>query len=83
MDNEPLFKAIVAAMVFLDTSDDDEVDPHLAVRCLEDMSYELLKLAEADRKEFLELVESVAKHEADGRHAQFIREIPRMIGMVE
>ena len=83
MDNEPLLKAIVAAMVFLEASGPDEVDPDSAVRCLENMSYELLRLAGADRIEFIALIERVAQHETDERYARFIREIPRMIGMVE
>jgi hypothetical protein len=83
MDNEPLLKAIVAAMVFLEASTPDEVDPDSAVRCMENMSHELLQLAGADRREFIKLVERVAEHEADERYAQFIREMPRMIGMVE
>jgi hypothetical protein len=57
MDSEPLLKGIIAAMMFLEHSGPDEVAPDSAVKCLENMSHELLQLAGADRKEFLELVE--------------------------
>src|SRR5215470_17294383 len=50
MDNEPLLKAIIVAMMFLEHSGPDEVDPDSAVKCLENMSYELLQHAGPDRK---------------------------------
>jgi hypothetical protein len=83
MNSEPLLKAIIAAMMFIERSGPDEVDPDSAVKCLEQMSYELLQLAGADRKEFLKLVERVADQMPEERYAGFIREIPRMTGMVE
>jgi len=36
-----------------------------------------------DRKEFLELIERVANQMPEERQRGFIRDIPRMIGMVE
>ena len=83
MDSEPLLKAIIAAMMFLEHSGPDEVDPDSAVKCLENMSYELLQLAGSDRKEFLELIERVANQMPEERQRGFIRDIPRMTGMVE
>ena len=83
MDSEPLLKAIIAAMMFLEHSGPDEVDPDSAVKCLENMSYELLQLAGSDRKEFLELIETVANQMPEERQRGFIRDIPRMTGMVE
>ena len=83
MDSEPLLKAIIAAMMFLEHSGPDEVDPGSAVKCLENMSYELLQLAGSDRKEFLELIERVANQMPEECQRGFIRDIPRMTGMVE
>ena len=82
MNNEPLVRAIAAAMMFLEESGPDEVDPDSAVRTMETMGYELLRLVGSDRAEFLDLVERVAT-DGDPRDAAFIRGIPRAIGMVE
>ncbi|MEU8607341.1 hypothetical protein AB0C29_05000 [Actinoplanes sp. NPDC048791] len=83
MNCEPLVNAIAAAMMFLEESGDDEVDPDSAVRALENMSHALLQYAGPDREDFLELIERVADGTADEHDARFIRDIPRMIGMVE
>jgi hypothetical protein len=83
MDSEPLLKAIIAAMMFLEHSGPDEIDPDSAVKCLENMSYELLQLAGSDRREFLELIERIANQMPEERQRGFIRDIPRMTGMVE
>jgi hypothetical protein len=83
MNCEPLVKAIAAAMMFLEESGDDEVDPDSAERALENMSHALLQYAGSDREEFLELIERVADGTPDEHDARFIRDIPRMIGMVE
>ena len=42
-----------------------------------------LQLAGSDRKEFLELIERVANQMPEERQRSFIRDIPRMTGMVE
>jgi hypothetical protein len=73
----------LSPMMFLEHSGPDEVDPDSAVKCLENMSYELLQLAGSDRKEFLELIETVANQMPDERQRGIIRDIPRMTGMVE
>ncbi|WP_433724522.1 hypothetical protein ACQP2Y_03490 [Actinoplanes sp. CA-051413] len=83
MNCEPLVKAIAAAMMFLEESGDDEVDPDSGERALENMSHALLQYAGSDRDEFLELIERVADGTPDEHDARFIRDIPRMIGMVE
>ncbi|MGW4942989.1 hypothetical protein ACWEOZ_15550 [Actinoplanes sp. NPDC004185] len=83
MNCEPLVKAIAAAMMFLEESGDDEVDPDSAERALENMSHALLQYAGPDREDFLRLIERIADGTPDEHDARFIRDIPRMIGMVE
>lgn len=83
MDVRPLVKAIAAAMMLLEHSPDDELDPDLAVRGLEWIAHELLQLAEGDRAEFRRLIESVAEQEPDEPTATFIRTIPFSLGLTE
>jgi hypothetical protein len=83
MKPEPLVRAIVAAMMLLEECGPDEVDPDTAVRGLENMGYELLKFSGVERSEFIELLEQMASSEADAHTAEFIRNIPFAVGMVE
>lgn len=83
MKSEPLIKAIIAAMMLLEESGPDEVDPDTAVRGLESIGYELLQLTGSDRSEFLELVERMASESADSHASEFLRSLPFSIGMTE
>ncbi len=80
MKQEPLVRAIAAALVVLEDSGDEWIDPDIAVRGMESIAHELLALSEEDRAEFIELLERIAE-EASVPYANFLRNIPRMIGM--
>jgi hypothetical protein len=83
MPQEPLVRAIVAALVLLEESGQDEIDRDTAVRGMENIAHELLALRREDRAEFIALIEQIADAETDVSYANFIRNIPRAIGMVE
>jgi len=70
-------------MMLLEECGPDEVDPDTAVRGLENMGYELLRIAEDERGEFVEILERMASSEVDPRTAKFLRGIPFAIGMTE
>ena len=83
MNAEPLVGAIISAMMLLEESDSDQVDPDTAVRGLEHMAAELLRLTGADRSEFLAVLEHLAEATEDAHAARFIRALPFSIGMTE
>jgi hypothetical protein len=83
MRQDPLVKAIVAALMLLEDSGDDEINPDTAVRGMENIAHELLVLTDDERAEFINLVEEVASAETDERYAAFTRRVPQMIGMVD
>jgi hypothetical protein len=83
MKQEPLVRAVAAALILLEDADEDQVDPDTAGNGLENIAHELLALTGEDRDQFIELVEKVADEEKDAYYSNFIREIPRKIGMVE
>jgi hypothetical protein len=80
-NNRPLINAIIDAVFFLERSSDDEVDPDLAVRCMENMSASLLRLSVSDqialRSEFLK----IAVESEDEAYSNFVRELPDYIGL--
>jgi hypothetical protein len=83
MNAEPLVNAIVCAMMMMEDSGPDEINPDTAERCLENMGYELMQLRGGDREEFLALLERMANEATDERTSRFIGSIPFSIGMVE
>jgi hypothetical protein len=83
MDAAPLANAVITALMLLEHSDDSEIDPDIAVRGLENIAHELLKLQGEDRVEFLALLERIAAQERNQVTAEFVRAVPFKIGMVE
>ena len=69
------------AMMFLEQSAQDEIDPDTAARGLESIGHELLQMSGSDRSEFLALLEGIAASAADEPTARFIRSIPFSLGM--
>lgn len=82
MNAEPLVKAIISAMLLLEHCGPDEVDPDTAARGLENMAYELLRLTDGHRREFVDVLGKIASETEYAPEAEFIRSIPFMIGMV-
>lgn len=85
MNEGPLVKAIAAALAVLSGSGDAEIDPDTAAKGIRRIAHELLALPKEDRLEFIELIETIAEAEPESGagYANFIRDIPRMIGIVE
>lgn len=83
MDAAPLVRAIASALMLLEHSEDDEINPDTAVRGMESIGRELIQITGAARVELLEVIERVAQSEQDPNAAEFIRRIPFMIGMAE
>ena len=79
MNPDPLIRSIISAMMLLEDSGPEEIDPDTAVRGMEHMGYELLKLGDGDRAEFVAALERIA--EVEPAQAAFIRSIPFNIGM--
>ena len=79
MDNTPLVRAIVEALMFLERAGDDEIDPDAAVRGIEVIGHELDALSQTDRAEFRLVLERIAETSGDSGHAQRAREVPFML----
>lgn len=79
MDNTPLVRAIVEALMFLEHAADDEIDPDAAVRGIETIGGELDALNHADRAEFRRVLERIAETSGDNGDALRAREVPFML----
>ncbi|MBO0831559.1 MAG: hypothetical protein J2P28_04620 [Actinobacteria bacterium] len=83
MNQAPLLKAIATALMVLEDSGDEWIDRDIAVRGMENIAHDLLALSQEDRTEFIELLKRIADEETHVGSANFIRNIPRMIGMIQ
>ena len=77
----PLIHAIIDALLFLEHSTDDEVDPDLAVRCMENMSASLHALTQADQIALRSRLEKIAEESPEPRYRDFVRALPDHIDL--
>ena len=77
----PLVQALVQAFLFLETSDEDQVDPDAAVGCMENMSASLLSLPEAGQLEVRDEMKKLAEDSKDLAYKTFVAGLPNMIGL--
>jgi hypothetical protein len=81
--NEVLMGIVVDVMALFGQSDDDRVDPDLAVTWLESISYKLQKLEPGDRRSFLAYVRRRADGEERPQMKEFLEELPEASGLTE
>lgn len=81
MTVDPLLKALLGLMQTFEESPDDEIDPHVATRALENASHELQAVDEAGRREVREALARIAAE--PGWDPSFVRTLPFAIGWDE
>lgn len=81
MELEPLLKALLAALMLLENSDDSEIDPDVAVAGMEAIAAELHQLSRHDVAELVAAVMRIADAEEDVRYSEFYRAAPTMLGL--
>jgi hypothetical protein len=77
----PLVHGIIDALLFLESSGPDEVNPDSAVRCMENISSSLLTLEQSDQLALRSHLEKVADEAQDPAYRDFVRALPDMIGL--
>jgi hypothetical protein len=80
MNDEPLVRAVVAAMMLLENSSDSDLNPDVAVSGMESMVSELSMIEGQDREEFLRTLETIQEAEGGSAVGKFVRSLPFMIG---
>ena len=82
--NRVLMSIVLDSLTFLELSDDDVVQPDAAVGLVESIAANLKSLPPADRRTFLEFVETEARSALlrnDSRTAEFLRTLPEALGL--
>ncbi len=86
-DTDPLVPALAAVVVdvlwFLDSCEDDEVDPDSAVKMMESVGWTLQNLPPQQRDRFLQVLADLARDESDPGRKEFLESFPVACGLVE
>ncbi|MFG3131173.1 hypothetical protein [Streptomyces tendae] len=84
---DPLVPALAGLLVdalwFLDSCGDDEVDPDAAVKMMESVGGELLRLPLDQRDRFLQVLTDLAEAEPNPARREFLQSFPLAFGLVE
>jgi hypothetical protein len=80
----PVLAGLVVDVVwFLDSCEDDEVDPDSAVKMMESVSWVLGQLPQDQRERFLKVLADLAEAEQDPGRREFLENFPFASGLVE
>ncbi|WP_405008501.1 hypothetical protein OHV13_34225 [Kitasatospora purpeofusca] len=80
----PVLAGLVVEIVrFLDSCEDDEVDPDSAVRVMESVSWVLTRLPHGQRDRFLTVLADLATAETDPGRREFLEAFPFACGLVD
>ncbi|PZT77603.1 MULTISPECIES: hypothetical protein [unclassified Streptomyces] len=86
-DTDPLVPVLAGLVVdvvcFLDSCEDDEVDPDSAVRMMESVAWVLGRLPQDQRDRFLTVHADLAEAEQDSGRREFLEAFPFSCGLVD
>lgn len=80
-NNIKLVKVIADLAVFLEFTNEDLLDPDLAVEALEQMASELQLMDGQDRNDLANTFRSISK-EYTGDKSEYVRELPESLGVI-
>jgi hypothetical protein len=80
-----LCRAIIWSACFPELSEDDVIDPHSAIKALEDIASALLQATEEEKRAFVDVcAEEAARLHLEpvyARTAEFVRGLPAALGL--
>ncbi|MFE9673402.1 hypothetical protein ACFYO5_04660 [Streptomyces sp. NPDC006259] len=86
-DRDSLVPALTGVLVdvvwWLESCGDEEVDPDSAVKVMESIGGELLRLPSGQRERLVQVLSELAKAEEDPVRRDFLKSFPFAIGLVE
>ena len=77
----PLVQALIDALLLLEFSGPDEINPDTAVRGMENISSSLLTLDPDDQRILRESFFQIAEDSQDQVYSQFVRSLPDLLGI--
>jgi hypothetical protein len=80
-DCQPLIRALIDAVLLLETAGPKEIDPDTAVRGMENIASSLLALDRSDQQAMRKELLRIAEAEGDETYRNFVRSMPDMLGL--
>ncbi|MBE7461970.1 MAG: hypothetical protein HS116_00635 [Planctomycetes bacterium] len=80
-NNLPLIHGLIDAILLLESSGPDEINPDTAVRGMENIASSLLALQPSDQVALRKELEQIASEAQDHAYRNFVKELPDMIGL--
>lgn len=82
MENDtPVIEALIAAFLLLEQSGPEDLNPDVALRGMENMTWSLLQLSKADQLILRKRLDAVAADATDPAYRSFVLALPDMIGL--
>lgn len=78
-----LAEGLVDVLWFVESCEDEQMDPDDAVRVLEDAAHLMGRLSPDQRGELLDLVDAMAAEETDPERREFLEDFPEDFGLVD
>ncbi|MEV4230260.1 hypothetical protein AB0J81_24800 [Streptomyces bobili] len=86
-DRDPLVPALTGVLVdvmwWLESCGDEEVDPDSAVKVMESVGGELLRLPSGQRERLVQVLTDLAEAEENPVRRDFLKSFPFAVGLVE
>ena len=77
-----LVKIIANLAIFLEFTDERQLDPDLAVKMMEQMAAELQSLNDDDRDDIKKIFQDISR-EYTGDKCEFIKKLPESFGLIQ
>jgi hypothetical protein len=82
-DLVPVIRALIDAVLLLESAGPDEINPDTAVRGMENIASSLLALEKSDQQALRGHLLHIAESAQDQTYASFVRSLPEMLGLAE
>ncbi len=80
-DYVPVIRALIDAILLLESAGPDEIDPDTAVRGMENIASSLLTLEKADQQALRQHLVRIADAADDQTYGNFVRSVPDRLGL--
>ncbi len=80
-DYLPLIRALIDAVLLLESAGPDEINPDTAVRGMENIASSLLALDKSDQQVLRRHLLEIAEGAQDEAYGSFVRSLPDMLGL--
>ncbi|MEV6297314.1 hypothetical protein AB0M41_44655 [Streptomyces sp. NPDC051896] len=78
-----LAEMLVDVLWFIDSCEDEQMDPDDAVKVLEGVAYLMSLLSSDQRSEFVDLLGTMAEEESNPSRREFLQSFPEDLGLAE